>query len=161
MSGERREYRKLGPREQGAVLGRPEETGMRTHTLRSLIAVAIIAFGTAAIAQMAMGPAMTAATAAGTVLVGPNGMTLYTWDNDTPGVSNCNGGCATNWPPFYAEAGAMAEGDWTIVTRDDGTLIWAYDGLPLYYFARDTNPGDVNGNQPDGTWHVVVVDAAM
>jgi predicted lipoprotein with Yx(FWY)xxD motif len=134
---------------------------MHKHTLRGLIAAALVAVGGTAFAQMAMGPAMTAATGAGTVLVGPNGMTLYTWDNDEPGVSNCYNNCATNWPPFYAEAGAMAEGEWSIVTRTDGTMIWAYNGLPLYYFARDTNPGDVNGNQPDGTWHVVVVDPAM
>jgi predicted lipoprotein with Yx(FWY)xxD motif len=110
---------------------------------------------------MAMGPAMTADTAVGTVLVGPNGMTLYTWDNDTPGVSNCYGGCAENWPPFLVEDAAMAGGDWTVVARTDGTQIWAYQGLPLYYFARDAAPGDVNGNQPEGTWHVVAVGGAM
>jgi predicted lipoprotein with Yx(FWY)xxD motif len=131
---------------------------MSNHRLKIFTALAIVAAAPLALAQAAMGPAMTAATAAGTVLVGPNGMTLYTWDNDTPGVSNCYNNCATNWPPFYAEAGAVAEGDWTIVTRTDGTMIWAYEGLPLYYFARDNAPGDVNGNQPAGTWHVVVVD---
>ena len=29
---------------------------------------------------------------------GENGMTLYTFKNDEEGVSNCNGGCAANWP---------------------------------------------------------------
>ncbi len=134
---------------------------MRYRTLRNLTAVAFLVFGSTAFAQMMMGPAMTADTAVGTVLVGPNGMTLYTWDNDTAGVSNCYGGCAENWPPFYVEDAAMAGGDWTIVARTDGTQIWAYQGLPLYYFGRDAAPGDVNGNQPEGTWHVVAVGGAM
>ena len=38
------------------------------------------------------------------VLVGPNGMTLYTFDKDVAdsGKSVCNGPCATNWPPLMA-----------------------------------------------------------
>lgn len=38
------------------------------------------------------------------VLVGPNGMTLYTFDNDKAGSAKsvCNGPCATNWPPLMA-----------------------------------------------------------
>jgi hypothetical protein len=38
------------------------------------------------------------------VLVGANGMTLYTFDKDAGGKSVCNGPCATNWPPLMAEA---------------------------------------------------------
>jgi predicted lipoprotein with Yx(FWY)xxD motif len=106
----------------------------------------------------AAGPAATRQTAAGLVYVGPNGMTLYTFDNDTAGVTNCYGGCATAWPPFMAEAGAAATGEWTILPRTDGTQMWAYDGKPMYYFANDANPGDVNGNQPTGNWHVVIAD---
>ncbi|WP_220086780.1 hypothetical protein [Rhodovulum viride] len=30
------------------------------------------------------------------VLVDRSGMTLYIFDNDRPGVSNCNGGCAAS-----------------------------------------------------------------
>jgi predicted lipoprotein with Yx(FWY)xxD motif len=134
---------------------------MRYSTLRNLTAAALIVFGSTAFAQMMMGPAMTADTAVGTVLVGPNGMTLYTFDNDEPGVSNCYGGCATAWPPFYVEDAAMADETWTVVARTDGTQIWAYQGAPLYYYAQDTAPGDVNGNQPEGNWHVVAVGGAM
>ena len=44
-------------------------------------------------------------------------MTLYTFDKDTKGaaMSACTGKCIAAWPPFVAAAGAMAEGDWTIV----------------------------------------------
>lgn len=106
----------------------------------------------------AAGPAMTAATPLGTILVGPSGKTLYTWDRDVAAkTSVCFGSCAENWPPFLAEAGAVATGEWTIVTRADGKNIWAFQGKPLYYFAHDANPGDTNGNNPTGAWHVVLV----
>ena len=82
------------------------------------------------------------------VLVGPNGMTLYTFDKDTAGSgkSVCNGTCATNWPPFMAAEGDKPAGDFTIVIRDDGKKQWAAKGWPLYYWVKDTKTGDgVNG----------------
>lgn len=117
-----------------------------------------VAVATVSFAQTPMGPAMTATSPLGTILVGPDGKTLYTWDRDTePNVSTCYDQCAVNWPPFLVAEGATAEGDWTIVPRTDGTNIWAYQGKPLYYFINDAAAGDTNGNQPDGTWHVVVI----
>lgn len=87
-------------------------------------------------------------------LVGANGMTLYTFDKDTAGngKSVCNGGCATNWPPFMAAEGDKAAGDFTVVTRDDGKKQWAAKGWPLYYWAKDTKPGDKTGDGVNGTW---------
>ncbi len=81
-------------------------------------------------------------------------MTLYLFDNDQPGVSNCYDNCAQNWPPLLAGEGAMAEGDFTLVTRTDGTVMWAYDGWPLYLWVKDTKPGDVTGDLVGGVWHV-------
>ncbi len=54
-------------------------------------------------------------------LVAANGMSLYTFDKDTEGRSACNGPCARNWPPLAAPADAKPEGDWTVITRDDGS----------------------------------------
>ncbi len=87
-------------------------------------------------------------------LVGPNGMTLYTFDKDTAGSgkSVCNGNCATNWPPFMAADGDKPSGDFTIVTRDDGKKQWAAKGWPLYYWVKDTKPGDKTGDGVNGTW---------
>ncbi len=133
---------------------------MLSRMLRTTIAAGIFAAlaATATVAQTPMGPAMTAASPLGTILVGPTGMTLYTWDRDTEAnVSTCYNQCAVNWPPFVVEAGATATGDWTIVPRTDGTSVWAYMGKPLYYFINDTAAGQTNGNQPDGTWHAVVI----
>jgi predicted lipoprotein with Yx(FWY)xxD motif len=134
---------------------------MLSRTLRTLAATAIIAFATVAVAQE-MGPAGTYDTARGTILTGPNGLTLYTFDNDTPGVSNCYGNCAVNWPPFYVgDNAAMADADWTIVQRTDDAPMWAYKGQPLYYWRNDTRAGDMTGDGVGGVWHIVVTEVPM
>jgi predicted lipoprotein with Yx(FWY)xxD motif len=93
------------------------------------------------------------------MLVDQNGMTLYTYDEDADGKSACNGQCAQNWPPLMAEAGAKAEGEWSLVTRDDGSMQWAYDGKPLYTFVMDKKAGDVTGDGKMGVWHVAKPEA--
>ena len=94
-------------------------------------------------------------TALGPVLADSKGMTLYTFDKDTtPGKSACNGPCAQNWPPLAAAAKAKPMGDWTVVTRDDGSKQWAYKGKPLYTFAKDKKPGDTTGDGfLNNAWH--------
>jgi predicted lipoprotein with Yx(FWY)xxD motif len=87
-----------------------------------------------------------------------NGMTLYTYDKDEAGKTNCYDKCATNWPPLKAAADAKAEGDWTIVDRTDGTKMWAYDGKPLYTFIKDKKAGDVTGDGVGGVWHIAKPD---
>jgi predicted lipoprotein with Yx(FWY)xxD motif len=89
------------------------------------------------------------------VLTGPNGMTLYTFDKDTQnsGKSVCNGPCTTNWPPLMAAETDKASGDYSVVTRDDGKKQWALKGKPLYYWAKDTKPGDKTGDGVLTVWH--------
>ncbi|HEY0293840.1 MAG TPA: hypothetical protein VGC69_00750 [Bordetella sp.] len=91
------------------------------------------------------------------VLVGDKGMTLYTFDKDAAntGKSVCNGDCATKWPPFAAPASAQADGAWTVVTRDDGSKQWAYQGKPVYYWFKDAKPGDKTGDGVVGVWHII------
>lgn len=86
------------------------------------------------------------------VLVGPNGMTLYTFDKDSGGKSACNGPCASNWPPLKAAEADQASGDYTVITRDDGTKQWAAKGKPLYYWAKDSKPGDKTGDGFNKVW---------
>ncbi len=90
------------------------------------------------------------------ILTDANGMTLYTFDKDAVGVSNCYDECAVKWPPAFADAAAMAEGDFTIVDRKDGTKIWAYKGWPLYLWMNDKAVGDMTGDGVGGVWHVAV-----
>ena len=102
-------------------------------------------------------PARAPAKVADGMLVGPNGMSLYTFDRDAAGSgkSVCNGPCATNWPPLMAGADASASGDWTVVVRDDGSRQWAYRGKPVYYWVRDTKPGDRTGDGFNNAWRLV------
>jgi predicted lipoprotein with Yx(FWY)xxD motif len=113
---------------------------------------------TAALAEDFLGGAVKTMDIGGQmVLVGAGDMTLYTFDKDEQGVaSNCYDKCATNWPPLFAEASAAAEGDFTIIDRTDGTKIWAYNGWPLYYWVKDTKPGDTTGDMVGEVWHTAV-----
>ncbi len=95
-----------------------------------------------------------------------DGLTLYTFENDRDdadgdgtGDSDCNNGCLDNWPPLLADATSVADGQFSIITRDDGTsLQWAFKGLPLYRFAGDSAGGDVNGDGNGGVWYVARPD---
>ena len=90
------------------------------------------------------------------VMTNNAGMTLYTFDKDAAGSgkSVCNGQCAVNWPPLKADAG-QASGDWSVVTRDDGSKQWAYKGKPLYLWIKDQKPGDKTGDGFNNAWRVV------
>jgi predicted lipoprotein with Yx(FWY)xxD motif len=87
------------------------------------------------------------------VLADAKGMTLYTFDKDAEGKSNCNGKCMMAWPPLAAAADAKSMGDWTVVARDDGSKQWAYKGKPLYTFAKDAKAGDTAGDGVGNNWH--------
>jgi predicted lipoprotein with Yx(FWY)xxD motif len=124
---------------------------------RSLfIAALCLAFTGTAVAQTSPAtPSVVkiATTGSSSILTGSNGMTLYSEDTDTNGKSMCNGTCAQNWPPLTAAPDAKPVGDFTVITRDDGTLQWAYKGKPLYFWKGDKQPGDTTGNGVAGRWH--------
>jgi predicted lipoprotein with Yx(FWY)xxD motif len=103
-------------------------------------------------ATMAPSPAKTVDGA----LVNDAGMTLYTFDRDVggSGKSVCNGPCAANWPPLRATTDTPPNAAWQIVTRDDGTKQWAYQGKPLYTWVKDTKPGDRTGDGVNNAWRV-------
>jgi predicted lipoprotein with Yx(FWY)xxD motif len=88
------------------------------------------------------------------VLVGSNGMTLYTFDKDPVGggKSMCNGQCASNWPPLLAADSDRGGGHWSVITRDDGKKQWAYKGKPLYFWIKDQKPGDKTGEGVNNVW---------
>ena len=107
------------------------------------------------------GTALKTATIGGvTVLTSANGFTLYSFVPDTATKSNCNGECATFWPPVKgpATAGPGVTGTLTTITRSDGSVQAAYDGHPLYTYVADTAPGQAKGNGLNlsgGVWHLV------
>lgn len=98
--------------------------------------------------------------ALGTILTDPKGMTLYSFANDTTkGQSSCTDQCAQNWPPFTASEPfslpAETTGELSTIQRTDGTTQVAYNGIPLYYFAKDTAAGQTNGQEVGDVWYVV------
>jgi predicted lipoprotein with Yx(FWY)xxD motif len=94
-------------------------------------------------------------TEAGQAMTTPEGMTVYTFDQDAAGTSSCYGECAEEWPPVTAPSDAEAFGQMSIIERSDGTRQWAYAGKPLYLYHDDVAPGDAEGDGEGGVWHVV------
>lgn len=99
-------------------------------------------------------PASVAKTGLGEVLADGAGMTLYTFAKDTPAVSNCYGKCAELWPPLMAAADAQPQGLYGVIARKDGSRQWAYQGMPLYGWVKDKQPGDTSGDGVKGVWSV-------
>jgi predicted lipoprotein with Yx(FWY)xxD motif len=102
-----------------------------------------IVVGLVTLAAMAMAGAAWAAPPGVTekdgAFLAPDGKPLYTFARDTTlGKSVCNGQCLVNWPALTAAADAKDDGEWTIVTRDEGAKQWAYKNKPLYTFKGDT-----------------------
>lgn len=98
------------------------------------------------------------------------GMSLYMFEADSQGggssqaKSTCKGYCATVWPPLIVQDPAQAGGDKVqadrigTVERDDGTMQVTYGGWPVYYYNKDQNPGDTNGQDVDSfgaEWYLV------
>ncbi len=121
---------------------------------RLAVAVAVVAglgFAVPGAQAQDTSPATVVRTPSGEVLADRRGMTLYTYTRDMIGHSNCNDQCATAWPPLMAAA--KANGDWSIVVRDDGKTQWAYKGRALYARSTDAKPGDITGEGIDnGKW---------
>ena len=90
----------------------------------------------------------------GNILADAKGMTLYTTSQDRANESTCYGGCAINWPPTIASQGAVAEGDFSLVKRNDGAMQWAFKDKPLYTWVNDRKPGDMTGDGIGGVWRV-------
>ena len=118
--------------------------------------VAIAVLSTALLGACASMYPQAPAKVADGVLVGPNGMTLYTFDRDAQGSgkSACNGPCATNWPPLMAAEDAKPMDGYSVIVRDDGKKQWAAKGKPLYYWSKDAKPGDRTGDGFNNAWRL-------
>ena len=92
----------------------------------------------------------------GSFMSDKKGMTLYVFDKDSTGVSNCYQACATLWPPFMVDKNLKTnQSDVTEVTRTDGSMQYAWMGKPLYYYSKDKSVGDITGDGINGVWHLV------
>lgn len=100
----------------------------------------------------------------GSILVDPEGFTLYIFTADSEGESACYDACADLWPPVPADTPISSELDDSIfgaVPRDDGTEQLAVNGMPLYLYTPDENPGDTTGQGFNDVWFVVDADGNM
>ena len=94
----------------------------------------------------------------GKVLQNALGKVIYTSDADTkPNMSACNTECTRTWEPVSAPRLGVPIGDFTVADRPDGMKQWAFKGKPLYTYAFDAKPGEVEGEGEGGKWHEVMM----
>lgn len=100
----------------------------------------------------------------GEILVGPDGLTLYMFDQDTQGErgSACHDDCVEAWPPLIADEEPVAGDGVTAALetfeRESGEMQVMANGWPLYYFTQDEAPGDVNGQGVNDVWWILEPD---
>lgn len=99
----------------------------------------------------------TAETSVGTIVVDGTGMTVYQFDTDEQGgtTSACTGPCAVKWPAVSGTSTPRLRGVTAkvgTITGVDGKPQLTLDGWPVYYYAGDSAPGDVNGQGVGGIW---------
>lgn len=101
----------------------------------------------------------------GEYLVDADSMSLYLFKADSGQTdSQCYDACADAWPPLTAQGRAQA-GDPAVqsdligtIERQDGSMQVTYNDWPLYYFQRDQQPGDTEGQDVTGfgaEWYLV------
>jgi predicted lipoprotein with Yx(FWY)xxD motif len=94
----------------------------------------------------------------GRILIGPNGHTLYVFENDKGTMTACTGGCATIWPALSASGtpaagvGVMHAKLHTVNGQVPHQVI--YNGHLLYYFSGDMKPGQTMGTKVSH-WYAV------
>ena len=94
------------------------------------------------------------------IVVDAEGRTLYVFLADTGSDSTCYDDCEGSWPPLTVEGEPIA-GDGIDASmlgtteREDGSVQVTLDGHPLYHFAADETPGDMNGQGVGDVWYVV------
>ncbi len=103
----------------------------------------------------------------GKYLADSKGRTLYVYalDKNLESVCVLNNDCLVKWPPFMYDAKDLKVFTDPLTKRMNvipGTAkVWptyAYGEKPLYYYAGDKNPGDINGHGiGDGKWSIVPV----
>ena len=89
------------------------------------------------------------------ILTNAAGMTLYTFDEDELGQSNCDESCLRVWPAHKVEDADSVESPFSTIAALDGGFHILLDGKPLYTFISDKDPGDIKGDNLGGVWHIV------
>lgn len=96
-------------------------------------------------------------------LININQAVLYRFDGDSAGSgeSKCNDACAAKWPPVIIKEGGnvylagVNPKEVGAIRRADDKVQVTVGGWPVYRFAGDVRPGDLNGQGVDGKWFAV------
>lgn len=99
----------------------------------------------------------------GEYLTDSEGRALYMFTADKKMESNCYEGCAEAWPPLLSEqepiAGEKVKKDMLeTIERKNEKMQVVYNGMPLYYYVKDTKSGQVTGQDIHsfgGEWYLV------
>lgn len=106
----------------------------------------------------------------GPYLTDSQGLTLYTSRNDSPGSgqASCVASCANLWPPLTVDESPIAPeglaGTLGVITRPQDNCVETecpeirqvtYNGLPLYRYINDQQPGDRFAMDLGGVWSIV------
>ena len=89
-------------------------------------------------------------------LTDSNAKSLYSFDKDGSNITNCDSDCQKIWPLFSGSNTQSTD----IEVFDTDTNQLAYRNHPLYYFANDTQSGDISGDKVKDVWHLVYAPSA-
>jgi predicted lipoprotein with Yx(FWY)xxD motif len=140
--------------------------------LGALVVAALVA--AVALAKSTSAPTLGTATNAklgATVVVNPQGRTLYSLSSESSGRLLCKSAeCLATWPPYTVssskvklKAGGGVQGRLGLVRRGAGRFQVTLRGKPLYRFAGDHGRDESNGEGIaafGGTWHAVTASGA-
>jgi predicted lipoprotein with Yx(FWY)xxD motif len=105
----------------------------------------------------------------GAVLVDREGAALYTSEQEADGTVRCRDDCLGFWLPLEASGDPTGpdelSGTLGTVERPDGSTQVTYNGVPLYRFSDDREPGQVTGDGLSDafggttfTWHAATTE---
>ena len=103
---------------------------------------------------------MIGSSSLGDIVVDSKGMSLYYFTKDVKdsGTSACTGGCLTAWPPLLTTADEPkvegVTGTVGTITTPEGAKQVTLNGMPLYYFQKDTKAGDIFGQGVNDVWYL-------
>jgi predicted lipoprotein with Yx(FWY)xxD motif len=103
----------------------------------------------------------------GEILVDSQCRALYAFTPDVDGEPTCVDDCAETWPPLIVEDRTttffpdyLDPELFTGVDHPEGEQV-KFGDWPLYHFAQDTAPGDLNGQGVGGVWWLVAPDGTL
>jgi predicted lipoprotein with Yx(FWY)xxD motif len=107
----------------------------------------------------------TSKSSLGTIVVNGKGMTVYAFDKDSPGsaTSACTGECVDEWPAVTSTTDQPKVdgviGKVGTVAGTNGAKQVTLNGMRLYTYHDDNEPGDTEGQGKEGgIWWVVSPD---